>query len=142
MAKSPPTYVIGRSAHADIVLGDATVSRQHAELVKAKDGTWYLTDRRSTGGTYVQEQGNWVPLRQGFVRPGDRLMLGSFKCSLDDLLRQIGSGAMAAGGPAGEASDALAGEAAGTGVGLRDQRPHGPVRRDPVTGEILPVEDD
>ena len=69
-------------------------------------------------------------------------MLGSFECSLDDLLRQFAGGGMAAGGSAGEASDEVIAEPAGTGVGVRDQRPHGPVRRDPVTGEILPVEDD
>ena len=134
MRGSPPTYVIGRSAQADIVFGDATVSRLHAELVKGRDGTWYLTDRGSTGGTYLWDEGSWVPVKQRFIGPGDRLMLGTFECGVDDLLRRIpGGGEVAPGPPDGEP---------GEGSPVRDDRPQGPVRRDPVTGEILSAGDE
>ncbi len=133
MRGSPSTYLVGRSARADIVLEDPTVSRLHAELVKGGDGTWYLTDRGSTGGTYLRDEGNWVPVTQEFVRPGDRLMLGSFECGVDELLRRIPGGGEAASGPPG-------GEP-GPGSPVRDDRPEGPVLRDPATGEILPAEE-
>lgn len=128
------TYLIGRSAEADIVLGDASVSRLHAELVRGKDGTWYLTDRNSTGGTYLHSRGEWVPVKQGFVRAEDRVMLGAYACGVDDLLRRIPDSA--------KASSASDGVELGSVTPLPDDRPAGPVRRDPVTGDILSVEDD
>ncbi len=131
---SQNTYLIGRSAEADVVLTDGSVSRLHAELVRGKDGTWYLTDRNSTGGTYLQSGGEWVPVKQGFVRVGDRVMLGRFACGVDDLLRGISDGAPASPGPEGAEQ--------GSGTPVRDDRPAGPVRRDPVTGDILSVEDE
>lgn len=116
------------------MFGDATVSRLHAELVKGRDGTWYLTDRGSTGGTYLWDEGSWVPVKQRFIGPGDRLMLGTFECGVDDLLRRIpGGGEVAPGPPDGEP---------GEGSPVRDDRPQGPVRRDPVTGEILSAGDE
>ena len=135
--RAPVTYLVGRSAEADIVLADATVSRLHAELVRAADGTWYLTDRGSTGGTHRLDAGGWVPIVQGFVRPGDRLRLGGLECTLDDLLSGIQGGAGAAGPAHGPPHGG-----SGTGSPVRDDRPDGPVRRDPRTGDILSVEDD
>lgn len=129
MRRSPKTYVIGRSAQADIVFEDVTVSRLHAELVLGRDGTWYLTDRASTGGTYVWNEEGWVPVTQSFVRPGDRLMFGDFECSVDDLLRRIPDVGEGTSGP-------LEGDV-GVGAPLHDDRPEGPVRRDPTTGEVV-----
>lgn len=134
MRSSPKTYLIGRSPQADIVLDDATVSRQHAELVMGRDGTWYLIDRNSTGGTCLWSGANWVPIKQTFVRQGDRLKFAAFECSVDDLLRQIPDAGGAASGPPGDGS--------GQGTPMRDDRPAGPVRRDPATGEIVSTGDE
>ena len=131
---SPATYVIGRSTKADIVLSDPTVSRLHAELVRSGDGTWYLTDRRSSGGTYRLDAGSWMPIEQDFVRPGDRLRLGGFECTLDELLRLIPAGPGTAPGSVDDGPDA--------GPTVYDGRPAGPVRRDPITGEVLSTEDE
>lgn len=131
---SPATYLVGRSEEADIVLGDPTVSRLHAELVRGGDGAWYLTDRCSTGGTYVFDAGGWTPVAQEFVRPGDRLRLGEFECTLDELLRRIPAGAGTGDGPAGDGT--------GGGATVRDDRPEGPVRRDPNYGHVVPKEDE
>lgn len=134
MSKSPSTYLIGRSAQADIVLGDATVSRLHAELVSGRDRTWYLTDRNSTGGTFRWDAGTWNTLTQDFIHPGDRLRFGTFECSADDLLRQVPlQGGAADGPPAG---------GSGSGPAIRDNRPQGPVRRDPMTGDVVSIEDE
>ena len=129
-----PTYLIGRSSKADVVLGDSTVSRLHAELVRATDGAWYLTDRGSSGGTYLRDAKGWTPVRQEFVRPGDRLKFGGFECSVDELLRRISSGEPGASRP-GDGPP-------GSGSPIRDNRPAGPVLRDPVTGEVISAEDE
>lgn len=130
---APTTYLVGRSAEADIVIGDPTVSRKHAELVHGTDGTWYLTDRGSTGGTHVLDGDDWVPVKQEFVRPGDWLKFGGFECTLDDLLRRIPTASPAqAAGPA----------PSGGGTTIGDDRPRGAVARDPNTGEIIRKETD
>lgn len=160
---SPVTYLIGRSGEADIVLEDMSVSRLHAELVAGTDGTWYLTDRASSGGTCRLEAQGWAPIRQGYVRPGERLRLGGLECTLDDLLRGLPPGSGAAfeavasrpatapeplpqgddlPDPPGAAAPEPAGGEPGEGTPVRDDRPTGAVRRDPGTGEILSMEDE
>ena len=129
--RSPVTYVIGRSATADIVLSDSTVSRLHAELTRSGDGAWYLTDRCSSGGTYRMGAEGWIPIRQGFVHHGDRLRLGAFECALDDLVRQI----PAALGTAPESADDGTG-----GPAVHDDRPDGEVYRNEL-GEVVSKED-
>ena len=39
------TYVIGRSALADIVLADESVAPRHAEVVVTEDGHYFATSR-------------------------------------------------------------------------------------------------
>ena len=130
---SPTTYVIGRSTAADIKLSDPTVSRLHAELVHSGDGTWYLTDRRSSGGTYRMDAGGWIEITQDFVRPGDRLRLGGYECTLDDLLRLIPA---VPGASSGSVADGVGG-----GVPtMHDDRPQGDVFRDEY-GQVVSKED-
>ena len=160
---SPVTYLIGRSREADIVLEDMSVSRLHAELVAGRDGTWYLTDRASSGGTCRLDAEGWAPIRQEYVHPGDRLRLGRFECTLDDLLRGLSTGSAAAlepvasrpatapeplpqgeapHPPGATAPETAGGEPGEEGTPVRDDRPAGAVRRDPGTGEILSMEDE
>ena len=129
---SPVTYVIGRSTSADIKLSDPTVSRLHAELVGSGDGTWYLTDRRSSGGTYRMDGGNWIEIIQDFVRPGDRLRLGGYECTLDELLRLIPS--------VRGVAPRSTGDGTGGGLTVRDDRPQGDVVRDEY-GQVISRED-
>jgi hypothetical protein len=63
--------VIGRSDACDLVLGDQTVSRRHAELSRTSVG-WLLSDLDSTNGTRV----NGWRVKQVRVRPGDRVQVG------------------------------------------------------------------
>ena len=135
---APATYLVGRSGEADIVLSDPTVSRLHAELVRGTDGGWYLTDRRSTGGTHVLEEGEWIAIDQDHVHHGDRLRLGGYECTLDDLLRRLPSSP--GGGPASRSEAARNNASSSTTV--EDDRPWGAVVRNPETGAIQPREDD
>ena len=139
---SPATYVIGRSADADIVLSDVTVSRLHAELVCGADGRWYVTDRCSTGGTWLLDTREWIPIEQDYVRAGDRLRLGGFECTLEDLLRLVPSGGRTGGraastGGAGAMVDGTEGV-----LTVSDGHPAGAVVRDWKTGEVRPREGD
>jgi CO/xanthine dehydrogenase Mo-binding subunit len=69
--------LIGRSSACQIVLGDDTVSRRHAEL-RFEDGRWLLRDLGSSNGTYVN--GRYVT--EAEVRPGDVIHLGGCRLRL------------------------------------------------------------
>jgi predicted component of type VI protein secretion system len=124
------TYVIGRSPAADIVLADASVGRQHAELVITDDGRFHLTDCGGGDGTWravaVRDgQEIWERTRQSFVAAGQPLRFGGYRTTVEELLarRQPVTHDQ---GPAG---------APGAGGGESGLR--GPVERDPRTGEIV-----
>jgi pSer/pThr/pTyr-binding forkhead associated (FHA) protein len=126
------TFVIGRSPDADIVLADASVARQHAELVITDDGRFHLTDCGGGDGTWravAMRAGQevWERTRQSFVATGQPLRFGSTRVTVQELLarRSPDTREQAAAGPAG-------GGAGATEPGLR-----GPVERDPRTGEIV-----
>ena len=73
--KSRQPLKVGRSAGCDIVINDATVSREHLELEPDGDG-WKVRVLSSGGSTEVagveQKAGAEVPLRSGAVlRLGD-----------------------------------------------------------------------
>lgn len=117
------TYLIGRNPDCDIVLGDSTVSRRHAELVQGADGRFYLTDRESAAGTWVQRSGDWQQLRQAFVDSDEPVMLGRYATSVRALLKLVAQRKPGGGGaqPAQVERDL----------------PAGGVMRNPQTGEIV-----
>jgi pSer/pThr/pTyr-binding forkhead associated (FHA) protein len=64
---------IGRSRSCDVVLDDANVSRQHAE-VRPRGGGWIVADLGSTNGVAV----NGATIQQAHkLQPGDRIELGT-----------------------------------------------------------------
>jgi len=63
--------VIGRHPSCDVVMGDETVSRRHAQLI-FRDGGWIVRDLDSTNGTRLN--GQYVGRCR--LRPGDQLGLG------------------------------------------------------------------
>jgi hypothetical protein len=69
--------LIGRSSSCQIVLGDDTVSRRHAEL-RFDEGRWLLRDLGSSNGTYVN--GRFVTEAEVWV--GDVIHLGGCKLKL------------------------------------------------------------
>jgi len=64
--------VLGRSRRCNIVLTDANVSRQHAEIRRQDDG-FLLRDLGSTNGTRVNRR----DVKQVVLQHGDRIELGS-----------------------------------------------------------------
>ncbi|HEY2601040.1 MAG TPA: FHA domain-containing protein [Thermoleophilaceae bacterium] len=69
---------LGRSPTCDCVLSDDTVSRQHACL-RHRDGSWFLSDLRSTNGTLVN---GWRVVGEVEVHPGDRVSFGGISYRL------------------------------------------------------------
>lgn len=71
--------VIGRSRDCDIVLGDANISRRHAEIRPA-DGGWAVNDLGSTNGVLLNGRRirGTAPLRAG-----DRIELGTTELSFE-----------------------------------------------------------
>jgi pSer/pThr/pTyr-binding forkhead associated (FHA) protein len=65
--------VIGRSRDCDVVLGDAGISRHHAQI-RPGPGGWTIEDLGSTNGVLVNARG--VRGTQ-LLQSGDRLELGS-----------------------------------------------------------------
>lgn len=114
-------YRIGRGSGVDIQIDDNSVSRVHAELVVTPSGSYYLTDCASSGGSYVERNGEWRRIRQEFISPTDAILLGHYRTTAPALI------AMAA--------------QRERRLGDRDRLPVGPVRRNVETGEIMGEED-
>lgn len=67
---------IGRSPDAEVFLDDVTVSRNHALLVRRRDGV-YIDDLGSLNGTYVNRQ----RIESKRLADGDELQVGKYKLS-------------------------------------------------------------
>ena len=65
---------IGRSPDATVFLDDVTVSRNHALLVRRRDGL-YIDDLGSLNGTYVNRR----RIESHRLQNGDELQVGKYK---------------------------------------------------------------
>ena len=65
---------IGRSPEAEVFLDDVTVSRNHALLVRRRDGL-YIDDLGSLNGTYVNRR----RIESHRLQNGDELQVGKYK---------------------------------------------------------------
>jgi phosphoserine phosphatase RsbU/P len=83
-----PHFTIGRSAHNDLVLNQAGVSRLHAE-VSVENGEYYLQDLASKHGTFL----NGIKAQRIKMTNGDRIQFGMQGISLvfheGDLLQSL-----------------------------------------------------
>ena len=67
---------IGRSPDAGVFLDDVTVSRNHALLVRRRDGL-YIDDLGSLNGTYVNRR----RIESHRLADGDEIQVGKYKLS-------------------------------------------------------------
>ena len=84
-------YKIGRSPKSDIVLGDGSVSRDHAELSDTNDGRYSIVDVGSTYGTFIMREGEWRKIKQAVIGPDEPVMLGKHKTTPAQMLKQKGA---------------------------------------------------
>ena len=128
------TYLVGRDPRCDRRLDDPSVSRRHAEVVPAPAGRLYVTDRVSSGGTFVRRGGEWTRIRQAWVEPADRIRFGGYEIGAAELAALCSGGA----GPA--PPDPVPVPAPDPPPPEQEEKKK-PVR-DPVTGDIVEAEDD
>ncbi|MDH6356466.1 FHA domain-containing protein [Parabacteroides sp. PF5-9] len=63
---------IGKAKENDFVVNDPHVSRHHASLIRDEHGVWFIEDKGSTNGTFVNES-QVVKKR---ITPNDKIRLG------------------------------------------------------------------
>ena len=119
-------YQIGRSSAADIQIGDSSVSRIHAELVVAQNGSYYFTDCGSGGGSFIARDGEWAPIQQQYIGVADNILLGRYQTTAQQLVSMLKD---------------CQGYSAEQSPSPVDDLPTGPVRRNIETGEIIRDED-
>ena len=118
-------YLIGRGSDVHIHIDDTSVSRIHAELVVTKGGDLFLTDRASSGGTFVARNGTWHRITQDFVKTSDSILVGRYQTTVGKILNGINQGTVKRSDRATQSNH------------NEDEQPLGPVRRNPETGEVV-----
>ena len=124
-------YLVGRDPSCDYPIAHASVSRRHAEVVLPPDGRVYVTDRGSTGGTFVLDGATWKRIRQAYVEPTDRLRFGAHELAAGKLAVLRARGANREGGVGGPAR-----EESRKPMGRSLDRLRRPERK-PKTGEVV-----
>jgi serine/threonine-protein kinase len=79
-----PLVTIGRRADNEVVVPEATVSGQHAEL-KWQNATWIAEDMGSTNGTYVDF--SYERRKSVSLMHGGEMQLGELRCKLVSFAR-------------------------------------------------------
>lgn len=73
-------FRIGRGTENEVVLADFSVSRRHA-AVRSESGSWFVQDLMSTNGIQV----NGVSSKRAMLKPGDRIKVGIFELSVEEV---------------------------------------------------------
>jgi hypothetical protein len=77
LPRDAAAVTVGRSRECDVVVGEQTVSRFHAEL-RHGDGAWTVLDLDSTNGTWL----NGARVHEAPLAAGDELRLGGLRMEL------------------------------------------------------------
>src|SRR5947209_7491466 len=80
---------IGRGKGCDLVITHAYVCRRLAELTIDAEGTWSILDVGSAGVTFVLRGRKEIPATGTELERTDRLRLGDYEISVEDLLDLI-----------------------------------------------------
>jgi hypothetical protein len=78
LPRDADAVTVGRSHDCDVVVGEQTVSRFHAELRHGGGDEWTIRDLESTNGTWL----NGTRIREARVFRGDVLRLGGLRLDL------------------------------------------------------------
>jgi hypothetical protein len=80
-------YRIGRAETNDVVLAEATVSREHAELTELGGGRFSIKDLGSTYGTSIRRGQDWDKIGEAELQQDTPLRLGEYQTTVAGLLR-------------------------------------------------------
>lgn len=90
MSEETQSIRIGRGQGCDLVLTHESISRRHAELTIDANGSISIRDLNSSGGTLVLRAGKEIPVTARIqLNRADRLMLGDYEISVEDLLSLV-----------------------------------------------------
>ncbi len=67
--------VVGRAKSSNLVLDNASISRQHAVVRETPDGRWQIIDRGAINGVKV----NGTLVKEAFLRANDEIVLGKYR---------------------------------------------------------------
>jgi RsiW-degrading membrane proteinase PrsW (M82 family) len=81
----PTTLTLGRDPAADIIIGDPSISRRHAELVLLDDRRIFIRDLGGANGTVRIRAGQRLTVQREIVAPGDEVSFGDVVLSFDAL---------------------------------------------------------
>ena len=82
-------FTIGRDKSCDVPIYDDSVSRLHAEIWLADDGSLIMADRGSVNGTTVVRGKLKFPLSQEVVFPSDYIRMGSVMLSVGEIVEAV-----------------------------------------------------
>ncbi len=85
----PRKFTIGREKSCDVLVGDESVSRVHAEIWLADDGKIMLADRGSSNGTMLVRAGTAAAMNYGSVERTDQVRFGSVTLDVKDLIEAL-----------------------------------------------------
>jgi len=79
--------VVGRAKSSNLVLDNASISRQHAVVRTTPDGRWQIIDRGASNPVKV----NGEPVKEAFLRANDEIILGEYRIRYfeDSLAREM-----------------------------------------------------
>jgi len=79
--------VVGRAKSSNLVLDNASISRQHAVVRATEDGRWQIIDRGSSNGVKV----NGEAVKEAYLRANDEVILGEYRIRYfeDSLSRDV-----------------------------------------------------
>jgi len=82
-------YLIGRSRKkCDIVIASPVVSSVHAVLFLDSMGHWFVRDRESRNGTFIDRGQGWERFREGLVKPGQKIAFANIAREVSWLIEQ------------------------------------------------------
>jgi len=82
-------YLIGRSRKkCDIVIASPMVSSVHAVLFLDSMGRWFVRDRDSRNGTFIDHGQGWERFREGLVKPGQKIAFANVVREVGWLIEQ------------------------------------------------------
>src|SRR5271169_613051 len=67
--------VVGRAKSSNLVLDNASISRQHAVVRSTPDGRWQIIDRGAINGVKV----NGAAVKEAYLRANDEIILGEYR---------------------------------------------------------------
>ena len=85
----PRRFTIGRDKNCDVPIADDSVSRRHAEIWLAEDGSLRMADQGSSNGTSVLRADQKISLGESVLVPGDQIRFGAIILEVEEIVAAV-----------------------------------------------------